>query len=122
MFFFDKDGYLSDKVDIIKISEYSVSNYSCEELIKNEIDLQFIDFDTVTQNHRKNEIEGVLYKLRDENALEKPEKINEKLEQIINLDNIEKLDEEYDVLINKYNLYDKLQEEHEKCKIIKEVV
>ena len=117
-YFFDKDGYLSDKVDIIKISEYSVSNYSCEELIKNEIDLQFIDFDTVTQNHRKNEIEGVLYKLRDENALEKPEKINEKLEQIINLDNIEKLDEEYDVLINKYNLYDKLQEEHEKCKII----
>ena len=40
------------------------------------------------------------------------------MEQIINLDNIEKLDEEYDVLINKYNLYDKLQEEHEKCKII----
>ena len=46
------------------------------------------------------------------------DKIDEKLEQIINLDDIEKLDEEYQVLINKYNLYDKLGEEHEKIKII----
>ncbi len=117
-YFFDKDGYLSDKVDIKKINEYSVSNYSCEELLKTEILLQFTDFDTVTKNNRKNEIEGVLYKLRDENALENPDKINEKLEYILNLDNIEKLDEEYNALIKKYNLYDKLQEEHEKCKII----
>ena len=117
-YFFDKDGYLSDKVDIIKISEFSVSNYSYDELLKNEIDLQFIDFDTITINNRKNEIEGILYKLRDENALENPDKINEKLENIINLDNIEKLDEEYNMLINKYNLYDKLQEEHDKCKVI----
>lgn len=117
-YFFDKDGYLSDKVDIIKINEYSVSNDSCEEILKTEINLQFIDFDTVTKNNRKNEIEGVLYKLRDENALESPDKINEKLEYILNLDNIDKLDEEYNALIKKYNLYDKLQEEHEKCKII----
>ena len=117
-YFFDKDGYLSDKVDIKKINEYSVSNYSCEELLKTEILLQFTDFDTVTKNNRKNEIEGVLYKLRDENALENPDKINEKLEYILNLDNIEKLDEEYNALIKKYNLYDKLQEEHDKCKII----
>ena len=117
-YFFDKDGYLSDKVDIKKINEYSVSNYLCEELLKTEILLQFTDFDTVTKNNRKNEIEGVLYKLRDENALENPDKINEKLEYILNLDNIEKLDEEYNALIKKYNLYDKLQEEHDKCKII----
>ena len=117
-YFFDKDGYLSDKVDIKKINEYSVSNYSCEELLKTEILLQFTDFDTVTKNNRKNEIEGVLYKLRDENALENPDKINEKLEYILNLDKIEKLDEEYNALIKKYNLYDKLQEEHDKCKII----
>ena len=117
-YFFDKDGYLSDKVDIKKINEYSVSNYSCEELLKTEILLQFTDFDTVTKNNRKNEIEGVLYKLRDENALENPDKINEKLEYILNLDNIEKLDEEYNALIKKYNLYDRLQEEHDKCKII----
>ena len=50
--------------------------------------------------------------------MENPEKINQTLENILNLDNIEKLDEEYNKLINKYNLYDKLQEEHEKCKII----
>ena len=117
-YFFDKDGYLSDKVDIKKINEYSVSNYSCEELLKTEILLQFTDFDTVTKNNRKNEIEGVLYKLRDENALENPDKINEKLEYILNLDKIEKLDEEYNALIKKYNLYDRLQEEHDKCKII----
>ena len=117
-YFFDKDGYLSDKVDIIKISEFSVSNYTYDELLKNEIDLQFIDFDTATKNNRKNEIEGILYKLREENALENQDKINEKLENIINLDNIEKLDEEYNKLINKYNLYDKLKEEHDKCKII----
>jgi heat shock protein 4 len=117
-YFFDKDGYLSDKIDIIKINEYSVSNDSCEEILKTEINLQFIDFDTVTKNNRKNEIEGVLYKLRDENALESPDKINEKLEYILNLDNIDKLDEEYNALIKKYNLYDKLQGEHEKCKII----
>jgi heat shock protein 4 len=117
-YFFDKDGYLSDKIDIIKINEYSVSNNSCEEILKTEINLQFIDFDTVTKNNRKNEIEGVLYKLRDENALENPDKINEKLEYILNLDNIDKLEEEYNALIKKYNLYDKLQEEHEKCKII----
>ena len=117
-YFFDKDGYLSDKIDIIKINEYSVSNNSCEEILKTEINLQFIDFDTVTKNNRKNEIEGVLYKLRDENALENPDKINEKLEYILNLDNIGKLEEEYNALIKKYNLYDKLQEEHEKCKII----
>ena len=119
-YFFDKDGYLSDNVDIIKKGEFSVSNYSCDELIKNEIDLQFIDYDTITKNNRKNEIEGVLYKLRDKNSLEKPDKINEKLENILNLDDIEKLDEEYNILINKYNLYDKLQEEHQKCKIIYE--
>ena len=117
-YFFDKEGYLSDKVDIIKISEYSVSNYTCDELLKNEIDLEFIDFDTVNKNNRKNEIEGVLYKLRDQNSLENPDKINEKLESILNLDDIMKLDEEYSTLINKYNLYDKLKEEHEKCKII----
>jgi heat shock protein 4 len=117
-YFFDKDGYLSDKIDIIKINEYSVSNNSCEEILKTEINLQFIDFDTVTKNNRKNEIEGVLYKLRDENALESPDKINEKLEYILNLDNIDKLEEEYNALIKKYNLYDKLQGEHEKCKII----
>ena len=117
-YFFDKEGYLSDKVDIIKISEYSVSNYTCDELLKNEIDLDFIDFDTVNKNNRKNEIEGVLYKLRDQNSLENPDKINEKLESILNLDDIMKLDEEYNTLINKYNLDDKLKEEHEKCKII----
>ena len=117
-YFFDKDGYLSDKVAIEQINEYSISNFSLNELIKNEIDLEFIDFNTVTKNNRKNEIESVLYKLRDQNALENPEKINQTLENILNLDNIEKLDEEYNKLINKYNLYDKLQEEHEKCKII----
>ena len=117
-YFFDKDGYLSDKVEIVKTSEYSVSNYSLDELIKNEIDLQFIDFNTVTKNNRKNEIESVLYKLRDENSLENPDKINETLENILNLDNIENLDEEYNKLTNKYNLYDKLKEEHEKCTII----
>jgi molecular chaperone DnaK (HSP70) len=117
-YFFDKDGYLSDNVDIIKKGEFSVSNYSCDELIKNEIDLQFIDYDTITKNNRKNEIEGVLYKLRDQNSLENPDKINEKLESILNIDDIRKLDEEYNILINKYNLYDKLKEEHEKCKII----
>ena len=117
-YFFDKEGYLSDKVDIIKINEYSVSNFTCDELLKNEIDLEFIDFDTVTKNNRKNEIEGVLYKLRDQNSLENPDKINEKLESILNIDDIRKLDEEYNILINKYNLYDKLKEEHEKCKII----
>ena len=46
------------------------------------------------------------------------DKINEKIEKIINLDDIEKLDEEYKVLINTYNLYDKLEEEHEKIKTI----
>ena len=117
-YFFDKDGYLSDKVEIIKINEYSISNYTCDELLKNEIDLEFIDFDTVTKNNRKNEIEAVIYKLRDDNTLENPDKINEKLENILNIDNISKLDEEYNILINKYNLYDKLNEEHEKCKII----
>ena len=117
-YFFDKDGFLSDKVEIIKKSEYLASNYSCDELLKNEIDLQFIDFDTVTKNNRKNEIEGILYKLRDENVLENPDQINEKLESILYLDDIEKLDEEYIKLIKKYNLYDKLQEEHEKCNII----
>ena len=48
----------------------------------------------------------------------KEEKINEKLDEINNMDNIEKLDEEYKVLIFKYNLYDKLEEDHEKIKII----
>ena len=117
-YFFDKDGYLSDKVNIVKLNEYSVSNFSCGELLKNEINLQFIDYENINKNNRKNEIEGVLYKLRDENALEDNEKIDEILEYILNLDNIEKLDEEYNKLINKYNLYDKLQEDHEKCKII----
>ena len=47
-----------------------MSNFSCDELLKNEINLQFIDYDNINKNNRKNEIEGVLYKLRDENALE----------------------------------------------------
>ena len=117
-YFFDKDGYLSDMIDINLIDEFQVSNFKYEELLKNEIDLQFRDFDTMNKNNRKNEIEGILYSLRDKNALDNNDKIDEKLEQIINLDDIEKLDEEYQVLINKYNLYDKLGEEHEKIKII----
>ena len=117
-YFFDKDGYLSDMIDINLIDEFQVSNFKYEELLKNEIDLQFRDFDTMNKNNRKNEIEGILYSLRDKNALDNNDKINEKLEQIINLNVIEKLDEEYQVLINKYNLYDKLGEEHEKIKII----
>ena len=117
-YFFNKDGYCSDLVNIKIISEFSVSNFIYEELIKNEIDLEFRDFDTMNKNNRKNEIESVIYKLRDEDALDNKGKIEEKLEEIINLDNIEKLDEEYNVIINKYNLYDKLQEEHQKIKII----
>ena len=117
-YFFNKDGYSSDLVNIKIIHEFLVSNYNYEELIKNEIDLQFRDFYTMNINNRKNEIESVIYKLRDEDALDNKEKIEEKLEEIINLNDIEKLDEEYNVIINKYNLYDKLQEEHEKIKII----
>ena len=115
-YFFYKDGYLSNNVDIIIKSEFSVSNFSCDELIKNEIYLQFIDYDNIIKNNRKNEIEGVLYKLRDKNSLEKPDKIDEKLENILNLYDIEKLDEEYNILINKYNLHDKLQEEHQNAR------
>ena len=117
-YFFDKDGYLSDNIDIITKDEIKVSNFSCDELIKNEIELQFRDFDTMNKNNRKNEIEGILYKLRDEYSLDNNDKINEKLDEINNMDNIEKLDEEYKVLIFKYNLYDKLEEDHEKIKII----
>ena len=40
--------------------------------------------------------------------MEKPDKIDEKLENILNLYDIEKLDEEYNILINKYNLHNKL--------------
>ena len=117
-YFFDKEGYSSDNVDIKINNEFQVSNFNYEELLKNEIDLQFRDFDTMNKNNRKNEIEGILYNLRDKNVLDNNNKINEKIEKIINLDDIEKLDEEYKVLINKYNLYDKLEEEHEKIKII----
>ena len=117
-YFFDKDGYASDLVNINTNSEFQVSNFEYDELLKNEIDLQFRDFDTMNKNNRKNEIEGILYKLRNENALDNKEKINEKIEQIVNLDDIDKLDEEYQVLINKYNLYDKFEEEHKKIKII----
>ena len=96
-----------------------MSNFVNEELLKNEIYLEFRDFDTMNKNNRKNEIESIIYKLRDENALDNnKDKIEEKLEQIINIENIEKLDDEYNMLINKYNLYDKLEEEHKKIKII----
>ena len=117
-YFFDKDGYLSEMVNINIVNEYPVSNFKNDELLKNEIDLQFRDFDTMNKNNKKNEIEGIIYKLRDGNVLDNKNKIDEKLEQIINLDDIEKLDEEYNVLINKYNLHDKLEEDHEKIKII----
>ena len=117
-YFFDKDGYLSEMVNINIVNEYPVSNFKNDELLKNEIDLQFRDFDTMNKNNKKNEIEGIIYKLRDGNVLDNKNKIDEKLEQIINLDDIEKLDEEYNVLINKYNLHDKLEEDHEKMKII----
>ena len=117
-YFFDKEGYSSDMVNINILKEFQVSNFNYEELLKTEIDLQFRDFNTMNINNRKNEIEGILYSLRDKNVLDNNDKINEKIEKIINLDDIEKLDEEYKVLINKYNLYDKLEEEHEKIKII----
>ena len=117
-YFFDKDGYSSDLVDINLIKEFQVSNFLCDELLKNEIDLQFRDFEAMNKNNRKNEIEGILYKIRDDHAMDKKDKINEKIDEIIKLDDIEKLDEEYQVLINKYNLYDKLEEEHKKIKII----
>ena len=117
-YFFDKHGYLSEMVNINIINEYPVSNFKNDELLKNEIDLQFRDFDTMNKNNKNNEIEGIIYKLRDGNVLDNKNKIDEKLEQIINLDDIEKLDEEYNVLINKYNLHDKLEEDHEKIKII----
>ena len=117
-YFFDKEGYSSDMVNINILKEFQVSNFNYEELLKTEIDLQFRDFNTMNINNRKNEIEGILYNLRDKNVLDNNNKINEKLEEIINLNDIEKLDEEYKVLINKYNLYDKLEEEHEKIKII----
>ena len=117
-YFFDKDGYSSDLVDINLIKEFQVSNFLCDELLKNEIDLQFRDFEAMNKNNRKNEIEGILYKIRDDYAMDKKDKINEKIDEIIKLDDIEKLDEEYQVLINKYNLYDKLEEEHKKIKII----
>lgn len=42
----------------------------------------------------KTEIEGILYKLRDENSVENPDKINEILENILSLDDITKLEEE----------------------------
>ena len=118
-YFFDKEGYASDLINIKINKEFPVSNYLYEELLKNEICLEFRDFDTMNKNNRKNEIESILYKLRDENEFDNKEnKIEEKLEQINNIENIDKLDEEYNVLINKYNLYDKLQEEHQKIKII----
>ena len=117
-YFFNKEGYSSDLVNIKIIHEISVSNFTYEELIKNEIDLQFRDFDTVNKNNRKNEIESVIYKLRDEDALDNKDKIQEKLEEINDLNDIEKLDEEYNLIINKYNLYDKFKEEHDKIKII----
>ena len=118
-YFFDKDGFSSDFVNIKINKEFPVSNFVNEELLKNEIYLEFRDFDTMNKNNRKNEIESIIYKLRDENALDNnKDKIEEKLEQIINIENIEKLDDEYNMLINKYNLYDKLEEEHKKIKII----
>ena len=117
-YFFDKDGYLGDEIKINLNSEFKVSNFPYEELLKNEIDLQFRDFDNMNKNNRKNEIEGILYKLRDDDALDNKDKINEKIEEINKLNDIEKLDEEYQILINKYNLYDKLEEEHKKIKII----
>ena len=118
-YFFDKEGYASDLINIKINKEFPVSNYLYEELLKNEICLEFRDFDTMNKNNRKNEIESILYKLRDENEFDNKEnKIEEKLEQINKIEDIDKLDEEYNVLINKYNLYDKFQEEHQKIKII----
>ena len=118
-YFFDKDGFLSDLVNIKINKEFPVCNFVYDELLKNEIYLEFRDFDTMNKNNRKNEIESIIYKLRDENALDNNKhNIEEKLEQIINMENIEQLDEEYNILINKYNLYDKLEEEHQRIKII----
>ena len=117
-YFCDENGYLSDKIFYKKVWEYNVSNFSCDELIKNEINMEFIDFETIAKNSRKNEIESLLYHLRNENALEAKFDINDKIEKILELNDLQLLDEEYNKLIEQYKLKDKLKEEHDKHHII----
>ena len=117
-YFLDKDGYLSGKVEIKKISDIQISSFDFEELLKNEIDLQFIDFNTKNILNRKNEIESIVYKLRDDNCLENPEQINEYLDNILQLDSIEELNNKYYELINKYKLNDTYKDIHTKYKNI----
>lgn len=113
-YFTDTEGYLADKIEIFKTKDFPLSNFTLSELIKTEIDMEFIDYDTVIKNNRKNEIEGILYKLRDEKILDEKFDLNEKIENILNINDIELLDKEYKEIKEKYKLVDKLKDEHEK--------
>jgi hypothetical protein len=96
-----KTGYLIHCSKNI-ISEFKENQVKKEELIVKELEMEFNDYLNYALCNRKNEIESILYSIRDKK--EDHIDITKNLEEIENINNIDDLDKKYFELKDKFNL------------------
>ena len=96
-----KTGYLIHCSKNI-ISEFKENQVKKEELIVKELEMEFNDYLNYVLCNRRNEIESILYSIRDNKEVNID--IDKNLEEIENSNDIEDLDNKYFELKDKFNL------------------
>ena len=96
-----KTGYLIHCTKIL-VKKFTNSQISQNELIIKELEMEFNDYLYYALCNRKNEIESILYSIRDNK--EDNIDITKNLEEIENINNIDDLDKKYFELKDKFNL------------------
>ena len=96
-----KTGYLIHCTKIL-VKKFTNSQISQNELIIKELEMEFNDYLNYALCNRKNEIESILYSIRDKK--EDHIDITKNLEEIENINNIDDLDKKYFELKDKFNL------------------
>jgi hypothetical protein len=96
-----KTGYLIHCTKIL-VKKFTNSQISQNELIIKELEMEFNDYLNYVLCNRRNEIESILYSIRDNKEVNID--IDKNLEEIENSNDIEDLDNKYFELKDKFNL------------------